>query len=94
MGLASRAGIAQQPTPRSGKRLTAMKGLSALIVSQLVVTLALLGFAFAQEDATKALIVGAVIGHWLKEGTHLGQQVSEMRSARADKTIDTTESEP
>ena len=62
-----------------------MKGLSWLIVSQMVVTLALLGLAYAigeNDPTTRSLIVGAVIGNWFKEGSHLGREVAEQRVAR------------
>lgn len=64
-----------------------MRGLSSLIVSQLIVTLALLAFAsWVASGDVQTVIVGAVIGNWFKEGTHLGQQVSE-RARRQEEVV-------
>lgn len=58
-------------------------GLPWLIISQLFVTLSLIGFAVIETGpGIRELIIGAVIGHWLKEGSVLGQQVAEARAER------------
>lgn len=53
-----------------------------LILAQLIVTLALVGYAYAVRDAEISyVVIGAVIAYWLQESTHLGRQVSDQRVA-------------
>lgn len=59
------------------------RALPWLIVSQLVVTLSLLGFAYAVADGgIQNLVIGATIAHWLNESGKLGRQVSDERLAK------------
>lgn len=62
---------------------TGRAALPWLIVAQLIVTLSLLGFAYAVQDrAMQSLIVGAAIAHWLSESNKLGRQVADERMAQ------------
>lgn len=56
--------------------MSTTKGLPWLVISQLLVTLSLLAFAFNQTSDVKDLVVGAVIAHWLNETANLGRQLT------------------
>ncbi len=62
---------------------TGRAALPWLIVSQLLVTLCLLSFAYGVDDpGIRNIVIGAVIAHWLSESNKLGRQVSDERMAK------------